>query len=139
MTTEEAVKEYQCPGCMKGSFEQCFNQKSGSIGCSNHCPGTIMIPSGKLFLGMPKGFMRLGSVEGMPLDLYASFKQKDNVYGTYDKWNVPTWKHLDEHGNTLVRGHSPRTNATFTHVILGDCRDKIDCFEVSAEMVEGMD
>jgi ribosomal protein S27E len=139
MTKEEAVKEYQCPGCMSGPYERCFSQKDGSVGCSNHCAGTLVVPLGKIFLGMPKGFCRMGSSDRMPLDIFESIEQKDDDYGKYDKWSVPAWKHLDEHGNTLVRGLCPRTNGTFVHVILGDCRDKIECFEVSAEMAAGMD
>lgn len=139
MTNEEAVKEYQCPGCASGPYEECFTKVSNGIGCAKHCPGTMIIPIGKVFLGLPRGFSRLGSVESMALDIFESIEKKNEQWGTYDHFNVPTWKHLDEHGNTLIRGHSPRTNGTFIQVILGDCRETVDCIEITKEMLDKMD
>jgi hypothetical protein len=84
---------------------------------------------------MPKGFNRLGLVEKMSLDIFESIEEKNEQWGTFDHFNIPTWKYLDGFGNTLVRGHSPRTNGTFTMVILGDCRKDINCFEVTNEIM----
>jgi len=104
---------------------------------------------GKIFLGMPKGFDRMGLIDKMPLHIFESFEtfkkewNRPSINGAtssgYDEWNVPVWKFLDERGNTLVRGLSPRVNSPFLHLILEDCRDKISCLEVTKEMHEGMD
>ncbi len=43
MTPEEAVQNYQCPGCLYGPFPDCF--KSGSDkdkACVKHSAGTVM-------------------------------------------------------------------------------------------------
>ena len=90
MTNEEAVKEYQCPGCVSGPYEECFTEKPNNAGCAEHCPGTMMIPVGKIFLGMPKGFNRIGPVESMALDIFESIEKKNEQWGTYDHFNVPT-------------------------------------------------
>ena len=57
----------------------------------------------------------------------------------YNKWNIPTWKHLNEDGHTLVRGISPRTNLPFIDIFLEDCVSKIDCLEISQEEINAMD
>jgi hypothetical protein len=148
MDKNEAILEYQCPGCTNGPSLSCVTECDKGIGCGSHCSGTTIIPLGSVFLGMPKGFNRVGSAEKMPLHIFASYDDfcKDwgrntvNGYAEgYDMWNVPVWKFLDQHGNTLVRGLSPRTNGTFLHVILGDCRDKINCLEITKELQEKMD
>ena len=139
MTNEDAVKEYQCSGCVGGPYEKCFTKKPDGAGCAKHCPGTMMMPIGKIFLGMPRGFNRLGAVEKMPLDIFESIEKKNEQWGTFDDMNIPTWKYLDGFGNTFVRGHSPRTNGTFTMVIMGDCREAINCFEVTNELMKKID
>ena len=98
---------------------------------------------------MPKGFNRLGHENEMPLHIFESYDSflKDwkriTMLGTessgYDDWNVPVWKFLDEHGNTLVRGLSPRVNSPFLHVILGDCRDRIPCIKIPKKIQKEMD
>ena len=54
--------------------------------------------------------------------------------------SVPVWKHLDRHGNTVIRWFSPRTNVGWSTVVLGDCRDKIpNALEITEEHVNNMD
>lgn len=137
---KKAIEKYQCPGCMSGcKVEECFSESEVGIGCGNHRAGTAIFPIGKMFLGMPKGFSRLGvglgGDENMPLIIFDNFKQK----WEYDMWNIPVWKHRNKLGHTLVRGMSPRTNMPFLHVILEDCLDKIDCLEISEEDIKNMD
>jgi hypothetical protein len=100
---------------------------------------------------MPKGFNRLGPVDAKDFRLwiYESWEAATEhrgkapgdltVTGPFDLFNVPVWKYLDEHGNTLVRGMCPRTNRPFLHIILGDHLDKIDCLEITDEDLKGMD
>ena len=135
MEIKTAVEEYQCSGCVSDSYDICFKKASHGVGCGGHCPGTIMSGIGSLFLGMPKGFMRLGPIksEHMPLFIF------EDDWGFFDKFNVPVWKYLDEFGNTLVRGLSPRVNVPFLHVYLKDIRDKVNCLELSKAEVEAMD
>jgi len=133
---KDAIKEYQCSGCTNGSFPSCFTEYGSGVGCGSHHAGTIMMPIGFIFLGLPKGFNRLGPVSPEHL--------KPRIFKTYEdskynKWNIPTWKHLNEDGHTLVRGISPRTNLPFTDIFLEDCVSKIDCLEISQEEINAMD
>ena len=133
---EKAIREYQCSGCMSGPFEECYKTETGyGVGCREHYAGTFMIPQGKLFLGMPKGFNRLGHYEDMKVEVWENY----DVDAKYDKFNVPVWKHLDKHGNTLVRGLRPRLNEPFVSVFLGNHMDKIDCREISLDELKAMD
>lgn len=153
MDPETAVKTYQCPGCSQGYFPKCFNKSIYGENCRNHAPGTFSLGPGLLFLGVEKGFNRLGplSAKIMPLCIYKDEEQfrydfspqykatsfKDN--GLYDNFNVPVWKYLDENGNTFVRGLSPRINTPFLHIFLWDARDKIHCLEITKSDIESMD
>jgi len=145
---KEAINEYQCPGCSVGTYLKngctAFKKRSWSESCDAHSAGTFIGLFIKIFLGMPKGFNRTGvgldDKTRLTLDIFKSF---DEIWGNdgkpYDEWNIPVWKYLDENGNTLVRGLTPRNNAPFLHVILENCMDRIDCFEVTKQMVEEMD
>jgi hypothetical protein len=135
MNQEQAVKEYQCAGCTNGSYEDCYKKGEYGVECCSHEPGTFMAIVGTLFLGMPKGFNRLGQCKNTYINIFEKF---DDGWG-YDKFNVPVWKHKDTHGNILVRGISPRTNTPFIHVFLEDCLDKIDCLEITSEDIDKMD
>ncbi len=132
---KKAVEEYQCPGCVCGGDTECY-EKGDGIECGKHVAGTTAFPvAGRFFLGMPIGFCRTANIENFKLYM---FERLEDCWG-YDKYNVPAWKHLDENGNTLVRGISPRVNMPFIHVILGDCMVGIDCLEVTKEDIDAMD
>jgi hypothetical protein len=138
MTREELIKEYQCPGCI--GCDKFEDQGDAGSGCMNHHAATIVYPTvGKIFLGMPKGFDRLGAVERMPLNIFLSYDDMVNQEMIVDDLNVPVWKYLDKNGNTLIRGFRPRINDPFLFVIGGDCRDKFDCLEITEEHLEKMD
>lgn len=135
-TAEKAVREYQCSGCIDGPFKDCYKtEQDYGVGCRGHVAGTIISYVGKIFLGMPKAFNRLGHWERMKVEIYDGYI--DDVI--FDKFNMPVWKHLDKHGNTLVRGLRPRINEPFITVILGNHLDKIDCLEISQEEIDIMD
>jgi len=134
---KKAVEEYQCIGCMKGCDISCYKEKQDfGIGCGEHFAGTYISSIGKVFLGMPKGFNRLGIAEETKIQIYNSYEECD---WQFDMWNIPVWKHLDENGNTLVRGIMPRRNKPFIDIFLENCIDKIDCFEITKEHIEQMD
>jgi hypothetical protein len=152
MNITEAVKEYQCSGCTNGPYEECFSKASNHSGCAKHCAGTFpyMVPAaGHIFLGMCKGFNKLGPVEDMKLQIMVNIEEytgrefsKCSMFkemGIYNNFNIPVWKHLDEFGNTLVRGLSPRVNRPFLHVFLGDVREFIHCLEITKEDIDAMD
>lgn len=132
---KKAVEEYQCPGCVGGSDIECY-EKSEDFSCEKHVAGTMGFPQvGRIFLGMPKGFNRLGGSGKMKINIFHDLEESWD----YDMYNIPVWKYLDKHGNTLVRGLSPRTNWSFLHVILCDCVADIDCHEITEEMLKEMD
>lgn len=136
MTPEEAVKNYQCPGCADGCYEQCFKKNQYGCGCIDHYPGTAIYPVvGKIFLGMPKGFNRIGSNDGTKIFIYETKEQFDKEIG-YNEYTVPVWKALDEHGNTLVRMYAPRLNSSHIHIFLGNYMDEIDAIDVTEKMKE---
>lgn len=142
MKVADAIKNYQCSGCAKGTYPECFfKSRYDGIGCDNHYPGTYINGIGKIFLGMPKGFNRLGINEETKLLIFEKFSDfiNPNNHNGYSKFMIPTWKHLDEYGNTLVRVYMPRKNDSCIHIFLENCLDKIDCLEITQEDIDNMD
>lgn len=137
MKKEKAVKEYQCPGCVCGSDPYgCYKNEHGDgIECTKHVVGTSVTGVGVFFLGMPTGFNKLGPNEKLKIKIFEKFT---DVFD-YDKFNVPVWKHLDKHGNTIVRGLMPRINFPFLHIILENCIDKVECIEITEKDCGVMD
>lgn len=135
---KNAIEEYQCSGCMNGGGISCFEQnKVGGIGCGKHRAGTIVSGGiGKIFLGMPKGFNRLGEYNDMKPIIWDKFKDSN---WEYNQFNRPVWKYLNESGHTIVRGLMPRRNEPFLHIYLENCMDKIDCLEITQEDIDKMD
>ncbi len=134
---KEAIESYQCVGCISGSNITCYSKSNtGGIGCGKHMSGTIISGIGKIFLGLPKGFNRLGENKKLIPSIFTSYNESD---WKFDMWNIPTWKHLNEQGHTIVRGYMPRRNEGFIHIFLEDCINKIDCLEISLEDIKNMD
>lgn len=133
---KKAIEEYQCSGCISGHNIECFEKCDTGIGCGKHYAGTHIMPMvGKIFLGLPKGFNRLGKTDDMKPYIFNDL----NGCGKYDKFNIPVWKHLDKNGNTIVRGLKPRLNTPFIHIILKDSLSEIDCLEITNKDLEEMD
>lgn len=136
--TQEGVRKYQCPGCMRGEDIDCGEYEPSEFGCGRHAPGTVMSVGatliGTILPAMPIGFCRLGSA----LDK-RRLEVLDGPITYYNKFNVPVWKHLDENGNTIVRGLTPRVNRPFLHVWKGDRRTEIDCLEITTSDIAEMD
>ncbi len=136
LTPEEAVQEYQCPGCASGPFPECFKATSlQDCACSKHCAGTMITSIGLVFLGLPKGFNRIGPCEETKISI---FKVEEDGWG-YGKYNVPVWKYFDKFGSMIIRGKSPRTNYLWIHIFLAPGEDWVDCYEVTDEDMEYMD
>jgi len=133
-----AIQEYQCSGCISGGDITCFkpNYSSGGIGCGEHLSGTIISNIGNIFLGMPKGFDRLGVFNKLKPNIYETFESSD---WEYNMWNIAVWKYLSKDGHTFVRGIMPRKNEPFIHIFLENCLDKIECLEISQYDVDNMD
>ena len=132
-----AIEQYQCAGCVAGCDISCFdNNNTGGVGCGRHHAGTMAIGVGSFFLGMPKGFSRLGEYTKLKPNIYETFESSD---WEYDMWNIPVWKHLSKEGHTFVRGLMPRLNHPFIHIFLENCIDKINCLEISEKNVNEMD
>lgn len=129
------IEEYQCPGCARGSDKSCYVSENDMLECTKHAAGTTTPGIGSFFLGMPTGFNRLGSKDKLKINIFAKLT---DGWG-YSKFNVPVWKYLDEHGNTLVRGLCPRINNPFLHIFLENCIDKIDCLEITKDDMNVMD
>ena len=134
---KKAIEEYQCSGCISGHNTDCFEKCDTGIGCGKHYAGTHVMPIvGKIFLGLPKGFNRLGhNNDDMKPYIFEDLKD----WGEYNKFNVPVWKHLDKNGNTLVRGLKPRLNTPFIHIILKDALSEINCELITDKDLEEMD
>lgn len=135
---KRAICEYQCSGCSKGHNLECFEENPvGGVGCGGQSAGTYVAQIGNIFLGLPKGFNRLGHHERMVPTIFESFDKFE--WGPYDKFNVAVWKHLTKEGHTLVRGLMPRRNEPFLHIFLENCINKIDCAEITEEEIVEMD
>jgi hypothetical protein len=138
----KAVETYQCPGCTNGPNPQtCPSALITDVGCAKHSPGTLEFGAGTFALGLPKGFCRFGPTPVSPIEVYESYGHLIKLHSTLTtKFSLPVWKHLDEHGNTIVRWFSARTNYGWSSVILGDCREQLPfALEITAEDIEGMD
>ena len=130
---ENAILEYQCSGCIGANVDECYT-KGTFEECSGHVAGTYISGVGKIFLGMPKGFNRLGNNENIKIYIFENIENEQ-----YDKFNVPVWKHLNKAGHTIVRGIQPRLNYSFIHIFLEDCLDKIDCINITDDDILNMD
>lgn len=135
--TKEAIKRYQCSGCVSGNDMVCYKEskRDNGIQCANHVAGTVISYIGLIFLGLPVGFCRLGEDEKIKISIFETF---EDGWG-YDKFNVPVWKYLDDHGNTLIRGMCPRINQPWIHIFIGDHISKIYCLEITQKDIDEMD
>lgn len=93
---------------------------------------------GSIFLGLPNGFNRLGVYPQMKLHIYESWDHLSKACED-PKFNVIIWKHLDQRGNTVLRGLRPRLNEPYLYLVLGDCRDKLPGIEISLTDAAQMD
>lgn len=130
---EKAIKDYQCCGCGNMSYPKCYKKEEQGYGCMNHVAGTTLLLGGtlvKIFLGLPKGFNRLGTQAELRPRIFKTQQEQREQFG-YGDYNVPVWKYKEK-GHVFVRGYMPRQNLGFIHVILDDTGyDGIRCAEVN--------
>lgn len=129
------IDTFQCPGCVCGlNTGNCEVSKfsliefgSGSgLRCVGHAPGTNIggVVSGLLYLGMPKGFNRVGlryiqdskTDEEKTASRIRLFIAPDNP--GWNKFNVPVWAMVKD-GHLFVRTMCPRINFTWVDVVKG--------------------
>jgi hypothetical protein len=126
MTPLEMVKEFQCPGCMVGNDPtDCQSYKLQDDGdcfhCSGHYPGTFVGGVGKIILGLPKGFCRVGNHRTMgheKQNLQYVRLWKEGKYPSWDKLNIPVWA-MEKECFLYVRTYMPRINYPIVDVIQG--------------------
>ena len=134
----KAVEEYQCPGCIYGDdFESCYQKDSiAGVGCGRHCPGTILSGVGPLFLGLPRGFNRLGDSSFRPCIFLSQNDQEEEL--PFYTYNIPVWKYQDKE-TIFVRIYQPRLNRGWVYIILDGDINKINCLQLTKEDIEWMD
>lgn len=130
----EAIKVYQCHWCIFEDEDGDCYKNDEDEGCSKHRPGFAIGGIGFIFSGLPKGFNRTGNCLETKIYIFRTLADG----WEYNKFNVPVWKHLDDKGNTIVRGICPRLNEPWVHIFLSDCLDDIDCIEISKADIEIM-
>ena len=91
-TKIELVEQFCCPGCVAGSDTSCgsYEPSTYGAGCDNHAAGTLMMPGGKIALGLPKGFNRVGATLGKRDGFYS----ESNIR-CWPKGDAPDWDHLN--------------------------------------------
>ena len=113
----QMVEEFQCPGCVNGPYPECYEEDNnycpGSHRCKKHVPGTFMFRIGKLVIGLPKGFDRMGE-SGFDVRLWDTPEK----YHGWDHLNVPVWA-LERDGYLFVRTYAPRINKVWVDVVKG--------------------
>lgn len=126
---KRVIELYQCPGCSNGhKIADCFSESPTSLSCIKHCPGTFLGNFQNIFLGLPKGFDRLGYFKPrqVVIEIFNDLQEKNYNWGIYDKLNIPIWIYIDEHGNTIIKGFSPRIMLPFIHIFCGDVSEQIE-------------
>jgi hypothetical protein len=122
---KEMIEKFQCFGCTCGSGvdEECFElqayEEQGIFFCKKHSAGTILGGVGKIYLGLPKGFDKVGALANSlnlvkrPTNIRL-FTEPSKCH--YDYLNVPVWA-MEKDGYLFVRVFCPRVNETFVDVI----------------------
>lgn len=133
------IEELQCPGCTLGANTLCdsFEEEEGPLNhpyfkCRNHSAGTRLLGVGKILLGFPRGFNRIG--ESTAAEVVRFFEKVEDSWGTdvNNPFDFPVWKAKHD-GRVFLRVVSPRVGRVQIHAIDSedgfkdiDCRDVTD-------------
>lgn len=133
------IEELQCPGCTLGSDRHCgsFEEENGVpnayFKCRNHSAGTRLLGVGKILLGFPRGFNRIGETD-TAANVVKLFEKTEDCWGTNanDSFDFPVWKAKHD-GRIFLRVISPRIGRVQIHAIDSEdgfenikCRDVTD-------------
>jgi hypothetical protein len=120
------IKEFQCAGCVAGSNTECgsFKEHVGSSSgfrCVNHCAGTMIGMVGLIYLGLPKGFCRVGKDQKCcEVWLY-----EKNNFDFFNFCTLPIWA-MEEDGYLFIRCYMPRVNMATVQVIKDGKFDELE-------------
>lgn len=114
---KQMIERFQCCGCVCGPDTKCsesdFENKYG-FRCRAHVPGTTSVPGGRVYLGLPRGFNKVGEVrEKNNIRLWLSGSKPE-----WDKFNIPVWAMVSDNA-LFVRTFCPRVNISYVDVVAG--------------------
>jgi len=147
---EEMIAEFQCPGCTSGCAPpaECewykLKEEGQQFSCRNHSAGTIISGIGSIYLGMPKGFDRVGAIcpkLGDPENFRHNirlFLSKDGIVHGWNFCNVPVWV-MEKDGFLFVRTYMPRLNGSFIDVIKGAKKSDFPALEKALDVATFID
>jgi hypothetical protein len=131
---KEMIQNFQCSGCMSGSdtncgcFELREHDSNGSFYCHKQYAGTTFLPGGKVYLGLPKGFNKVGDISNDVNNKRTTnirlFENDSVVKQTYNFLNIPVWA-MQQDGYLFIRCYSPRVNISYVDVIKGGILQEI--------------
>lgn len=126
------IREFQCPGCACGTYpddgcpaykleEDYAGEKPYTFHCGGWHPGTRQGGVGRIALGLPKGFTRIGAVDLEIMKHYIRLYENPENRAEYNRFNIPVWamEHRADNGENylLVRVYSPRNSWHYIDVI----------------------
>lgn len=118
------VREYQCSGCVVGSDPKTCGsfelqeEKNDFYRCIQHVSGTRVYPGGNIYLGLPKGFNKVGAVHpDYKSKTHIRIHPEDSVL-PWDRLNVAVWG-MEQDGTLFVRTYCPRVNDAFIDILPG--------------------
>ena len=147
----EMIEKFQCPGCTCGhKTDDCeefyFTSCETGCWCLGHSAGFFMAGAGKIALGLPRGFCRVGTIKtSFEDDKEMNSRRRTNIRLIldhskigYDKFNIPVWA-MEEDGYLFTRVICPRINYTYVDVIKGGkikdiCPNAVDVGEFIDEI-----
>lgn len=151
-TKLKMIEEFQCSGCVCGSSpeQECFKPsetmpKFPFFKCNAHVAGTMSLGTGSFYLGMPKGFTRVGmrseaayrrtDEPGAHSNIRLWLKDTDPGW---DRLNVAVWA-MEQDGFLFVRTYAPRINDAYIDVIEGGTLDMVPKAINVGEFVDEID
>lgn len=120
------VKEFMCCGCVSGSDPdtcpafrkgETFDGGHSVYRCEKWCAGT-RTPYGKIAIGLPKGFNKIGMADNDMNEWYIRLHTELPPADFWDMFNFPIWA-MEHDGYLFVRTYLPRRNVAYLDIIRG--------------------
>ena len=126
---QKMIEQFQCPGCVCGGDTECeaftFESLPNMFRCKAHVPGTTIVPGGRVSLGLPKGFDKVGMlIERERDERSTNIRFLINPLKEYDHLNVPVWA-MEKDGFLFIRTMCPRLNYTYVDIVKNGDMHKI--------------